>query len=232
MFEAWELIPNKHPFSPYPSAMPPPQPGYFAYTDDPYSLDNLPQNPGPSTSRRKGRASASAAIQQQQQQQQQFLIGSQQQQPQQQQRGNHILPPHQGGGPSSAVMIDGGPMDHSHHSLERTVNAKMSRGNGAGARGSLAHGGGPGMGSSNASGRGAPRQSQQQQMQQQQQEREMSPDGGPNMKRKREVQDRVHKYARDRYEKRDEYAIQSSSSSLFSPHSPSLLIYVLRHPVE
>lgn len=115
-------------------------------------------------------------------------------------------------------------MDHSHHSLERTVNAKMSRGNGAGARGSLAHGGGPGMGSSNASGRGAPRQSQQQQMQQQQQqqEREMSPDGGPNMKRKREVQDRVHKYARDRYEKRDEYAILfASSSSTFSPRSSS-----------
>lgn len=102
-------------------------------------------------------------------------------------------------------MVDGPIVDHGHHSLDRAVNAKIIRGNGA--RGSLANG--AAMGSYATNGRGSARQLQQQQQQQQQQllqqEREMSPDGGPNGKRKREVQDRVHKYARDRYEKRDEY---------------------------
>lgn len=162
--------------------MPPPQRGFFAYAADPFSLDTIRND----LDRRKPRTSASANVQQQQ-----FHMSSSQQQ---QQRGSaHQLLPHQGGVPSSGM--DGVVLDH--HIVDRPVNAKIIRGSGGGARG-LANGvGNGGMAPSTGSGRNASRQH----------EREPSPDNTANinnLKRKREVQDRVHKYARDRYEKRDE----------------------------
>ena len=83
-----------------------------------------------------------------------------------------------------------------HHSLDRSVNARIIRGNGGNGRG-LGNGIG-GIGSIASGSRNPPRQ----------QERELSPDNSAthnNVKRKREAQDRLLKYAKDRYEKRDEY---------------------------
>jgi hypothetical protein len=173
-------VPNKHTFN-WLALMPPPQPGFFAYSDDPYSLDNI--NAGQSLSRRRPRASASSSAQQQHQQ---FQMSATQQ------RGGHqLLGQHQGSGLSS--MVDSGGVDD--HPLDRPVNARIIRGNGANGRG-LGNGVG-GVGHSTSGSRNPPRQ----------QERELSPDNSAsynNLKRKREVLERVLKFAKDRYEKRDE----------------------------
>lgn len=90
-------------------------------------------------------------------------------------------------------MMDSGSVDD--HPLDRPVNARIIRGNGGNGR-NLGNGVG-GIGPSTSSSRNPPRQ----------QEREHSPENSAsynNLKRKREVLDRVLKYAKDRYEKRDE----------------------------
>lgn len=170
---------TKHNLSRQVALMPPPQPGFFSYSDDTYSLEGI--HAGQNLSRRRPRASASSSAQQQHQ------LNSQQ-------RGGHqLLPQHQGGGGSSSLMDSGG-MDY-HHSLDRPVNARIIRGNGGNGRG-LGNGVG-GIGSSTSGSRNPPRQ----------QDREISPENSAthnNLKRKREVQDRVSKYGKDRYEKRDE----------------------------
>src|ERR1700733_5784893 len=74
-------VPNKYNFSRQVALMPPPQPGFFSYSDDTYSLEGI--NAGQSLSRRRPRASASSSAQQQHQ------LNSQQ-------RGGHqLLPQHQ-----------------------------------------------------------------------------------------------------------------------------------------
>lgn len=171
---------TKHTLFTVPPFMPPPQPGFFSYADDVYSLDTI--HSGQNLSRRRPRASASSSTQQHQP----FQLSAQQR------SGHQLLAQHQGGGPSS--VMDSGGMDH--HSLDRSVNARIIRGNGGNGRG-LGNGIG-GIGSIASGSRNPPRQ----------QERELSPDNSAthnNVKRKREAQDRLLKYAKDRYEKRDEY---------------------------
>ncbi|KAF8316533.1 hypothetical protein DL93DRAFT_2077738 [Clavulina sp. PMI_390] len=141
----------------------------------------------------------------------------------------HGLPhPH----PTNAKIIRGGP----------TPQAGLPSGSGPrGSHGgseprNISHRDAPsagGAGPSSSAASGARTSARQAQLQQQQQlhaerererererelrerEREMSPDGGvnaTNLKRKREVQDRLVKYARDRYQRRDEITAEAISA--------------------